>query len=167
MQGCSPKKIQRGSFLRNLTFVEVKHRRWFGHMKRGARWISFCLVCSHQQMRTQPEPFTSVFSPQRGTCTSSSTGYEVLGFYFLVGELFKDGTKYFATNVCIWMNEWVKEWVNRFCKTLESRCKGWHLNGDCVMCHFPREQVFSRALCFQSPGIHDLLGIDPHNKLVK
>ncbi|TEA25196.1 hypothetical protein DBR06_SOUSAS1010079 [Sousa chinensis] len=55
----------------------------------------------HQQVRTQPEPFTSVFSPQRGTCTSSSTGYELFEInndsleYGKVSEHFKASMKNF------------------------------------------------------------------------
>ena len=67
------------------------------------------LVSSHQQGQTSSEPYIKTYLPKPDTSVSFSNDFEVLAFYFVVGELFKDGAKYFATNVCSWMNEWVKE----------------------------------------------------------
>ncbi|XP_059789234.1 zinc finger CCCH-type antiviral protein 1 [Balaenoptera ricei] len=55
----------------------------------------------HQQVRTQPEPFISIFLPQRNTCVSSSNGYELFEInndsleYAKVSERFKASMKNF------------------------------------------------------------------------
>ena len=58
------------------------------------------LVSSPQQGQTSSEPFINIYLPQPDTSVPGSNGFEVLAFYSVVGELFKDATKYFATNVC-------------------------------------------------------------------
>lgn len=87
------------------------------------------LICSPQPAPIQSEPVTATPPDLRNFPTPRLKKYEVLGFYCLLGELFKGREKYFATDVCICSNERMK--------TLGSRFKGRHLNGD-RLCHFPR-----------------------------
>lgn len=115
MQECSPKKSTKEKFSEKplLSAQKLRMEATWTH-RTGSQVNSYSLICSNQPAQTQLETFTSTFLPQLDFPFPSLNRYQVLGFYFLVGELFKGGEKYLATDEC------VSERTNCFCKTLGS-----------------------------------------------
>lgn len=126
MQGCVQRKTSEKPL---LTGWKLRTENPLGMWDREPSEFLLFLICSHQPAQIQSKSLTATLPDPRNFSTPSLKRYEVLGFYFLLGELFKGREKYFATNVCICSNERMK--------TLGSRFKGRHLNGD-RLCHFPR-----------------------------